>query len=358
MEDKSNAANSYGSNADLNKNRAIRSSSKLYFAAFSVWLGSVTMGSVIAYTSPAIPLMEKESSPVHITRNEADWVGSLSNIGALIAGPTAGYLIEKIGRKSTLFYVNIPFIVGYLLIAYAKDLGMLLIGRVLTGFCSGIIALSVPVYIGEISPPSVRGCLGTIIQLSVVFGIVCTYTVGMFVPWTWLAFFCTLWPTSMLMMMMIVPETPFWLVRHGEKDAAMKSIQFLRGRNYDASLEYAEILDVTTKLNSFQQFSLSSLKQPTIYKPLLISLVIMFTQQFCGINAIMFYTVSIFKHSGSSIDPNLATILVGLAQFVGTAVASIVMDKLGRRILLIFSGLGSYVFRFVHLWCILLYGVG
>ncbi|CAM1307224.1 SLC2A8 (predicted) [Pycnogonum litorale] len=344
MVDKVRTFQYYGSNKEadvtVDRNRPIPSSCKLYIAAFSAWLGSVAMGSTIGYTSPAIPLMREESSPVRITRNEAAWIGSLMNVGALVAGPITGYVIEKFGRKTALFYITFPFIVGYLLMAYARNLTMLLIGRIVTGFCAGSISLSVPVYLGEISPPSIRGRLGTIIQMFITFGVVCTYTVGTFVPWTWLAFFCTLWPTLMLIMITMAPETPFWLARNGEKDAAIKSIQFLRGKNYDATREYVERLAVSSKLSSSKKFSFYFLKHPTVYKPLLISLAIMFLRQFSGMIAIMFYTVSIFKHAGSSVDPNLSAIIVGSTQFVGTFLATILMDKVGRRILLIVSSTG------------------
>lgn len=252
-------------------------------------------------------------------------------------------MVDQIGRKSTLVLVSVPFVLGYLLIAYSTHLSMLLVGRILTGLSTGIVSLAVPIYIAEISPPAIRGQLSTIIQLGVTIGLVYSFSVGYFLYWTWLAIACTVWPILMLLIMTFMHETPFWLIKHGLPQPALKALVFLRNTDWDVSAEFQELSDSAQKQNLVGRFSLGMLKEPTVYKPLIVSLFIMSFQQLCGINAVIFYTVSIFHDAGSTIDPKVCTIIVGLTQFVGTLAASFIIDKLGRRILLLISGSGMCI---------------
>ncbi|KAG1674333.1 Facilitated trehalose transporter Tret1-2 [Nymphon striatum] len=316
---------------------------KLFFAVLASWFGSIAMGTVIGYSSPSIPRMETYDIPLKITSDEGDWFGSLMNIGALFGGLAAGLATEKLGRKSTLIFTSAPFVLGYLLIAYANHVSMLLIGRLLTGFCTGVVSLTVPVYVAELSPSAIRGQLSTVIQLSVTIGIVFSFSFGYFLFWTWLAIACTIFPLLMGTIMIFMPETPFWLMKYNQTDEAMKSIRFIRPNLADVNSEFQDLSDAVQRQNSIGSFKLAMLKDPTVYKPLIICLSIMAFQQVCGVNAIVFYTVSIFKNAGSSIDPKLSTIIVGVTQFIGTFGASFIMDKAGRRILLLLSGAGMCV---------------
>lgn len=231
----------------------------------------------------------------------------------------------------TLIAFAIPFVIGWLLITYALNVSMLLVGRTVTGVCSGIISLAAPVYIMETSKPSARGFLGSGYQLTVAVGILLSYIVGKYLAWSWLAFHCTIYPVIFLVLMCFMPESPQWLIKRGKFSDATDAMLFLYGNDQ-------ALADPTAQSHEENRFHYSEIIQSHILKPFILSLVLMFFQQFSGINAVMFYTVKIFVASGSDIDPHTATIIVGSVQVVFTLVACLLTDKSGRRILLIISG--------------------
>ena len=123
----------------------------------------------------------------------------------------------------------------------------------------------------------------------------------------------------------------------GRHEDAKKSMQWFRGKNADISKELAEI-ESNYKSSARESSGIRDLLQMAYVKPLLISLGLMFFQQLSGVNAVIFYTVSIFEKSRGTIDSNLSSIIVGLANFVATLGSNMVIDRLGRKLLLNVSG--------------------
>lgn len=141
----------------------------------------------------------------------------------------------------------------------------------------------------------------------------------------------------MSLMMFFMPETPIWLMVNERPKDARESLKRLRkSSNVDYELrEIEKQADQTREI----KFSFGLLKRPDVYKPLILSILIMFFQQFCGVNAVLAYSGDIFKAS-SSLDPSMATIMVALAQVIATLSSGFLLDRLGRKIFLIISGSG------------------
>lgn len=309
---------------------------KLYMATFAAVLGPLSFGFVLGYSSPAIPeLCRIQDQRLQLSTEEASWFGSVVTIGAALGGLLGGWIVEKIGRKLSLMFCAIPFIFGFTIIIAAQNHWMLYLGRVLTGLASGVTSLVVPLYISEMAHERVRGTLGSCVQLMVVIGIMGAYITGLFLDWRWLAITSSIPPTLMLVCMCFMPETPRFLLTQGKRREAEEALRFLRGPDAPAEWECARIEEAYK--NEEQSFSLADLKDPGVYKPLGVGIMMMLLQQFTGINAIMFYAETIFEqaHFKSS---DVATVIVAATQVVFTAVAAIIMDKAGRKVLLIFSG--------------------
>ncbi|CAN7990247.1 unnamed protein product, partial [Ixodes hexagonus] len=308
-----------------------------YVAAASAWLGSVAMGTNLGYSSPAIPSLKRnDSNSFTLSANEETWFGSVLTVGALIGGLVAGFLVESLGRKLAIIFSSLGFVIGWLLVATAGTVFMLCLGRVITGFFTGVISLAVPVYVSEISRPEVRGILGTGIQLSVTIGILAVFFFGKFLNWSSLAILCMTVPAAMAVLMIFMAESPRWLLQKGKRDDALKALQFLYPRSADHQAE-RNAIEINIKMSPKESFQMKELKQPFIYKPILLSLFLMFAQQFSGINAVMFYAVSIFQSAGTSIPPEDCMVIIGLVQVFATLAATMVMDKGGRRVLLLVS---------------------
>ncbi|XP_040504860.1 solute carrier family 2, facilitated glucose transporter member 8 isoform X2 [Gallus gallus] len=307
---------------------------KLYLATFAAVLGPLSFGFVLGYSSPAIPELRKIDNPkLRLDSNQASWFGSIVTLGAAAGGILGGYLVDKIGRKLSLMLCSIPFVSGYIVIISAQNVWMLYFGRILTGLASGITSLVVPVYISEISHTDVRGMLGSFVQLMVVTGILGAYIAGLTLKWHWLAVLCSFPPCVMLLFMLFMPETPRFLLDQKKRAEAIAALQFLRGPYVDHEWECRQI-----EANVEEEgLSLFEFKNPSIYRPLLIGVILMFLQQVTGINAVMFYAETIFEDANFQ-DSRMASVVVGFIQVCFTAVAALIIDKTGRKVLLYVSG--------------------
>ncbi|KAF7687386.1 solute carrier family 2, facilitated glucose transporter member 8 [Silurus meridionalis] len=314
---------------------------KLYMATFAAVLGPLSFGFVLGYSSPAIPELRQIPDPrLRLTPEEASWFGSVVAIGAGVGGLLGGWVVEKIGRKLSLMFCALPFIFGFTIIIAAQNHWMLYVGRVLTGVASGVTSLVVPLYISETSHERVRGTMGSCVQLMVVMGIMGAYVTGLFLDWRWLAIACSIPPTLMLVCMCFMPETPRYLLSRGKRHEAEEALRFLRGRDTPVEWECARI----EAASQYEERSLTQadLKDPGVYKPLGVGIMMMFLQQFTGINAIMFYAETIFEQAHFQ-NGNVASVIVGVTQVIFTAVAALIMDRAGRKVLLILSGVAMCV---------------
>lgn len=213
---------------------------------------------------------------------------------------------------------------------------MVYAARALAGFSIGIASLSLPVYLAETLQPEVRGVLGLLPTCIGNIGILICFTAGSYLAWDSLATLGACLSVPFLVSMCFIPETPRWYIGKGREECAEKALQWLRGSGADIRAEMTEIKN-THLLSKKYETKLTDLFGKTYRKSILASLGLMFFQQFSGINAVIFYTVSIFELSHSSIDSNLSTIIVGLVNFGAVFVATLLIDRLGRKVLLIIS---------------------
>ncbi|XP_015675492.1 solute carrier family 2, facilitated glucose transporter member 8 [Protobothrops mucrosquamatus] len=307
----------------------------LYLATFAAVLGPLSFGFVLGYSSPAIPSLKRSNDPeLRLDDTQASWFGSVVTLGAAAGGTLGGYVVDKIGRKLSLMLCTIPYVFGFLIIVAAQNIWMLYLGRLLCGLASGVTSLVVPIYISETSHSKIRGVLGSCVQLMVVTGILGAYLAGTALAWRWLAVLCCIPPCFLLVLMAFMPETPRFLLRQNRQPEAIAALQFLRGPLVDHEWECREI---EANAGEQQDMSLAEFKNPAIYKPFLIGVAMMFFQQASGINALMFYAETIFEDANFK-NSSAATVIVGSIQVFFTAMAALIIDKTGRKILLIISG--------------------
>ncbi|XP_061399774.1 facilitated trehalose transporter Tret1 isoform X1 [Musca vetustissima] len=318
-------------------------------AAFSVSLGSLVVGFSSAYTSPALVSMtDRNITSFEVTPQTASWVGGLMPLAGLAGGICGGPFIEYLGRRNTILAIAVPFIISWLLIACAINVAMVLAGRALAGFCVGIASLSLPVYLGETIQPEVRGTLGLLPTAFGNIGILLCFVAGTYMDWSMLAFLGGALPVPFLILMFVIPETPRWYVSRNREERARKALVWLRGKEADVEPELKGLLrSQADDERQARQNQLMELLKRNNLKPLAISLGLMFFQQFSGINAVIFYTVQIFKDAGSTIDGNICTIIVGIVNFAATFIGIVLIDRLGRKILLYISSVAMTITLFV-----------
>uniref|UniRef100_A0A663N0S7 Solute carrier family 2 member 6 n=1 Tax=Athene cunicularia TaxID=194338 RepID=A0A663N0S7_ATHCN len=292
---------------------------RLYLAVFAAVLGNFSFGFALVYPSPVIPALEAYPSPaLRLDRYAASWFGSVFMLGAAAGGLSAMLLNDRLGRKLSIMFSALPSAVGYLLMASAQGIGMLLLGRVLTGYAGGVTSASIPVYISEISHPGVRGMLGACPQMMAVLGSLVLYALaGLVLDWRWLAVAGEVPVLVMIILLCFMPNSPRFLLSQGKDDKALASLCWLRGKDTDyPPLGNSRVI--------FWRVSCAEIKDPFIYKPILIAVGMRFLQQLSGVTCILVYLQSIFKKT--------SVILVMM-------IAAVSMDKAGRKILLFVSGM-------------------
>ncbi|KAK4871485.1 hypothetical protein RN001_015609 [Aquatica leii] len=303
-------------------------------AATSIALVSLVTGFVSAFTSPVTESIKNE---LEISDKQISWIGGLVPLGALGGGLIGGLLIDVFGRKSTIFFANLLFLIGWTCMALAPSVEYLFAARAITGFSVGIASLAMPIYLGETIEPKIRGTLGLLPTAFGNIGILICFLAGTYLSWKNLAWLGAVLSLPFLLLVFVIPETPRWYMLKQEKKKAFDSLQWFRGLETDVQVEFAHLLHNHKETKNNCCVATTALFQN--YWPLVISLGLMFFQQFCGIPAVIYYTNDIFKMSGSSIDKNLSTVIVGIVNFISTFIAAVLVDKLGRKILLCISSI-------------------
>lgn len=270
-----------------------------------------------------------------ISKDEFGTLSSIVPLGAALVCLVIGVIIQAFGRKTTMLFLVLPFTVGWGLVTFATSVLMITIGRFILGVSGGAFCVAAPTYTAEIAEARVRGTLGSYFQLMLAIGVVFAYIVGKFASVTALNLICAVVPLVFGVIFSFMPESPSYLISKDRKDAAAKSLKWLRGSQYDYSVELAE-LQAECEADKKNKVSLSAaLSRTATKKALFISLSLMFFQQMSGINAIIFYTKDIFADANTGIDPGLASIIVGIMQVIAVFVSSLIVDKAGRRLLLL-----------------------
>ena len=137
-----------------------------------------------AWSSPAIADLMMPESYIEVSKYQVSWIGSLMPFAALAGGLMGGSLLEFLGRKTTILCTAVPFIGAGLLVTYAQDVTLIYAGRTITGFCIGIVSLSLPVYLAETIHPEARGTLGLVPTTLGNAGIMLCYILGFWLHWS------------------------------------------------------------------------------------------------------------------------------------------------------------------------------
>nr|AAK62031.1 hexose transporter pGlT [Olea europaea] len=307
-------------------------------------LGAILFGYHLGVVNGALEYLAKD---LGIAENAVlqGWVVSTLLAGATVGSFTGGSLADKFGRTKTFLLDAIPLAVGAFLCATAQNIETMIIGRLLAGIGIGISSAIVPLYISEISPTEIRGTLGSVNQLFICIGILAALVAGLPLagnPLWWRTMFgVAIIPSILLALgMAFSPESPRWLYQQGKISEAEVSIRKLNGKERVA--EVMSDLDAAAQGSSEPEAGWFDLFSSRYWKVVSVGAALFLFQQLAGINAVVYYSTSVFRSAGITSDV-AASALVGAANVFGTTIASSLMDKQGRKSLLLTSFAGMAV---------------
>ena len=303
-------------------------------------IGGLLSGFDTAVVAGAIGFMKQ-----HFDLNEMQvgWAVSCLIIGCIAGAASAGVVGERFGRKKTLITAAILFIIGSIGAAIPDTFNQYIVFRMIGGVGIGITSTLCPLYNAEIAPAKYRGRLVALNQLATVTGIFLVYFTNLWIAglgdeawgittaWRWMFAFNVIPGTLFLVLLFVVPESPRWLIKHGKAAQALPILLRIHGE----TLAKQEVLDIKASFKEVNS-SIRQLFSPGIRIALIVGVGLAVLQQVTGINAVMYYAPEIFKETGAGTDAALIqTILVGLINFLFTILAIWLIDRVGRKVLLL-----------------------
>ncbi|XP_075550097.1 solute carrier family 2, facilitated glucose transporter member 8-like [Dermacentor variabilis] len=313
---------------------------RLYLSVAVTYLAALSFGLAIAYSSPALPGIRKA---MEFSDSDSGWFGSLVILGAVIGGLSGGRQLSKIGRRGTLIASSLWYMGGWACLAVATPKAALFVGRLLTGVGTGTVALAITVFISEISPAELRGFLNTGANLVLCSGTLLVFVLGKFFSFWMLAVCCMLPAATMSVSLLWCHESPRWLLKNGWRDRAAAALRFYVGPFAAAELAAMEQAVARRGGDAVTSFTIQDLTSPHVYRSILCVLLAMSMQQLSAISVIITFAQDIFEEAGTSVSAENAAIAVAAIQVVMVAVATVLADRLGRKVLLLFSSAVSSV---------------
>jgi len=326
--------------------------SSIVFIAIIVSLGGFLFGFDAGIISG---VMEYASPEFNLNDNQSSWVVSAPSLAAMFIMLIAGRLSDVIGRKTILLVVGFTYALSAILSAYANSYELLLFARLIGGFAFGAALILAPTYIAEISRPGSRGTLVSIQQLNIVLGFFAAFLSNYYLNkiytggdsflnteniWRWmlgLEFFPAI---LYFLLLFFIPKSPRWLFSKNKHEEGKAILQKLYG-NEVAETESKAIIASLEEDRNKEKASISELFRPALRFILFVGLAIGILQQITGINAIYFYATSIFKQTGIGTNAAFTSgVLLSGTSVVFTLVAMYVIDRMGRRPLLLVGILG------------------
>ena len=320
----------------------------VYFVSAIAALGGLLFGYDTAVIAGAIGFLEIkfQLSPAMtgLAASSAIW-------GCVIGALGAGYMSDKWGRKNILIVTAILFAVSAIGSALPRNLGEFVIARLIGGIGVGAASMLSPLYISEIAPAEKRGMLVTLYQLAIVIGINVIYFINLLIAgsgteqwnidmgWRYMLGSEIVPSALFLIALIFVPESPRWLASKNRNDEAMKILEKVNGPH-----RAAEVMSEIRETLREEKGTVSELFAPGLRTAMIVGVFLALFSQITGINAIIYYAPEIFKSVGFGTDSAmLQTVIIGLTNTLFTFVAIGLIDKVGRRKLLLWGVTGMII---------------
>lgn len=315
----------------------------VYLAAAFAALGGLLFGYDTGVISGALIFIKKEFA---LSIFEQELIVSIVLAGAIVGAFSGGRLSDRFGRRATLLATSVVFIAGAIFCAAATSIAALVIGRIIVGLGIGLACTTVPIYISEVAPPEARGWQVSLFQLAITIGILGAYLVDFAYAkteaWRWMLGLAVIPGVILGVGMLFLPESPRWLAKYLHPEAARAVLVRIRGTN-NVDSEFRDIIGSLEQAEEHGRWA--DLLSPTVRPALVVGIGLAIFQQITGINTVIYYAPTIILTAGipSAAGAILATAVIGLVNVIMTIVAMWLIDRVGRRPLLLVGIAGMTV---------------
>ncbi|XP_023165977.2 facilitated trehalose transporter Tret1-like [Drosophila hydei] len=322
---------------------------------FSVIVITLSHGIGLGWLSPMLPKLQSESrTPLDfvVDVHEGSWVGSIICLGGVTGNFLFAYIMSWFGRKVALYGLAVPNTFIWFLFYFANSIEMLYVARFCAGITGGGLYVVLPIFIGEIADKSIRGGLCSVFTLALNMGILLGFIIASHVPYHVIPFVVISLPLCYLLLTTRFPETPQQLLRWGREEDAKRSLKYYCNcdgpapskeseRAYQKQFdEMRDGLLQQVKEDGNEGLTMADFCNKRALKAIMTGLILMAGNVFTGTFAFINYMSNIFERVHTQLDPNTNTIIIGAVQIVGTLASIYLVDRHGRKILLIISCIG------------------
>lgn len=308
-------------------------------------LGGLLFGFDIAIFSGTIPFISPEFG---LDSNTLGWMASSLYIGCIFGSILFSKIAQVMGRKTSLVWVALIFMVSSILMGISNSVSSIVIWRIVAGFSVGGASVLSPLYIAEISPQSQRGRMVSVNQLAIVIGILLAYFSNYYLAqiegnWRWMFASGCLPAILFLLASFLLPESPKWLIYKGRTAEGERILnKTLTETERKAEVAFISDLGRKSKESTWNTVKILLERRNVIF--LLIAIVIAIFQQISGANAVLFYAPIIFERVGMDTNDQLfVQILIGAVNLMFTLFAIRLVDRLGRKRLMLVGSLSMAV---------------
>ncbi|OOF97675.1 hypothetical protein ASPCADRAFT_504806 [Aspergillus carbonarius ITEM 5010] len=335
----------------------------IYALTFSAGISGLLFGYDTGVISSTLVSIGSDLSNRNLTTLDKSLVTSCTSLFALIASPLAGILADKFGRRRVILVADVLFTLGALIQAVTSSVWGMIAGRSIVGLAVGGASLVTPLYISELAPSHVRGRLVTILSLFITGGQVVAYIVGWLFSsisggWRYIVGFGMLPAIFQFLIVLSLPETPRWLVQAGFEEKATDVLSKVYGGHSDNNIMARTVMRDIQREVAQEEDELGQTNKPFTgnqhwfenitqrarslalvggnRRALIIAVMLQGIQQLCGFNSLMYFSATIFSMLSFS-SPTLTSLSVAMTNFLFTLLAFALIDKIGRRRILLYS---------------------
>ncbi|XP_076256986.1 facilitated trehalose transporter Tret1-like [Rhynchophorus ferrugineus] len=316
----------------------------MYLSVIIAYLTAFSSGLSVSWTSPVIPKFKTEENPFNhtVSTSQTAMLTSFLPLGAITGPILAGYMADRFGRKLTMMCLAIPSIIGFCILAFSHIIEVWYVARFLLGIGVGCYFAICPMYVAEIAQNHNRAKFGCLFGVFITLGLFYPFSIGAHLIIPLYAMTCNI-PLVVFLIVFgfFMPETPIFLLSKGKTKEAEAALMKLRKKKaVEVQDEINEILTAVKKDGDGQGGFKELWRSESAKRALIICIGLVLLQELSGIHPMMAYLKPIFQASGTTISPDVSTVIFGISQITSNFVTALVVEKIGRRILYIVSAIG------------------